>query len=229
MDMKKKKLDSVMIVQVYTHHKQYCRHLFPKMALSLTYPNTNIFFVDEKNYPALTRCETGEERAAMGRQIGIERARELDPDWLFFMDLDVEPDPDMIQKLLKVKHPVVGAMHAARGNANHCIGHNYKNRKTMERVWLKRGELHGTPEVDGISGGTLMIARGVYKRVDYTGYMGPFTIPNRYTADDEYLLIKIYESLKIRPKVATDAFSWHYSDDGRAYKLWGKVKQWREF
>lgn len=221
-------MDKVLIIQVYTHHKQYCRWMYPKFAQSLTYQNKEIVLVDEKNYPDLITCQTGEERAALGRQIGIEIARKGDYDWLFFMDLDVEPDPDIIEKMLACKAPLVGGMHAARGNANMAIGHNYKDRKSLERTWLTRGQLTGMPEVDGISGGILLVARGIYMRVDYTGYIGPGTIPLRYTADDEYLLIKIYNSLKIKPVVATNAGSWHYSDDGRAYRLWGEVKQWRK-
>jgi len=224
----RKDSDMVLVVQVYTHHKKYCRFMYPKYYKSLTHKNKDIAFIDEKQYPELNRLETGEERAAQGRQIGIEIARKRKADWVFFLDLDVEPDVDIIQKLLAVKKPLVGGLHAARGNANHCIGHNYKDRKTLERVWLKRSELKGIPTVDGISGGTLLVARGIFERVDYTGYTGPAVIPNRHTMDDEYLLLQIYKSLKIRPSVAVNAKSWHYSEDGRAYKLWGVIKQWRD-
>lgn len=227
--MLNKKLDSVLVVQVYTHHKQYCRFMYPKIFNSLTYKNKRITFIDEQGYPELNREPTGEQRAARGRQIGIEQAREQDVDWVFFLDLDTEPDVDIIEKMLAVKKPLVGGLHAARGNPWHCIGHNYKDRKSFERIWLKKSDMKGVPVVDGISGGTLLVARGLYSRVDYTGYLGPSTIPNRHTADDEYLELKIYESTKIRPVVAIDAKSWHYSDDGRAYKLWGKIKQWRDF
>jgi len=223
------KMDKVLVVQVYTHHKEYCRWMYPKFANTLTYKNKTIVLVDERQYPELNRCATGEERAALGRQIGIEIARKGDYDWLFMMDLDVEPDPDIIEKMLACNYPLVGGMHAARGNANMAIGHNYNNHNDKERSYLTRGQLVGTPEVDGISGGILLVARGIFMRVDYTGYIGPNTIPLRYTADDEYLLIKIYESLKIRPVVATNAKSWHYSDDGRAYRLWSEVKQWKKY
>jgi hypothetical protein len=222
-------MDSVLVVIVYTHHKEYCRFLYPKIYQTLDYQNKECAFIDEKNYPELNRLATGEERAAKGRQIGIEIAREKNPDWIFFLDADTEPEHDAIEKMLAVNHSLVGALHSARGNPWHAIGHNYKDRKSLERIWLKRSELINNPTVDGISGGQLLVARGIYHRVDYSGYVGPATIPLRYTADDEYLLIKIYNSLKIKPKVATDCRSWHYSDDGRAYRLWGEVKQWREF
>lgn len=222
-------MDSVLVVIVYTHHKEYCRFLYPKNYQVLEYPNKECAFIDERNYPELARQPTGEQRAAWGRQIGIDIAREKNPDWIFYLDLDVEPEPDAIEKLLAVKHSLVGGLHAARGDANHLIGHNYKDRKSLERIWLKKENMVGTPTVDGISGGHLLVARGIYDRVDYSGYIGPSTIPQRYTADDEYLEIKIFDSLKIRPKVATNCRCWHYSDDGRAYRVWGEVKQWREF
>ena len=222
-------MDSVLVVIVYTHHKEYCRSMYPKIYNILDYKNKDIAFIDEKFYPELTREPTGEQRAARGRQIGIDIARKKDVDWLFFLDLDTEPEPDAIQKMLKVKHGLVGGLHTARGNPWHLIGHNYKDRKSLERIWLKKEDMKGTPTVDGISGGHLLVARGIYQRVDYSGYIGPGTIPLRHTADDEYLELKIYDSLKIRPKVAIDCRSWHHSDDGRAYRVWGEVKQWRKF
>lgn len=222
-------MDSVLVVIVYTHHKEYCKFLYPDIFNVLTYKNKICAFIDEKDYPELAKQPTGEQRAACGRQIGIDIARKKNVDWIFFLDLDTMPEPDAIQKMLKVKHGLVGGLHSARGNPWHIIGHNYKDRKSLERVWLKPEAMVGNPIVDGISGGHLLVARGIYKRVDYTGYIGPSTIPLRFTADDEYLQIKIYESMKIRPKVATDCRCWHYSDDGRAYKLFGEVKQWRKY
>jgi hypothetical protein len=223
------KPDSVLVVQVFTHHKQYCRWMYPKIYQSLTYKNKYCAFIDEKKYPELTRCSTGEERAATGRQIGIDLARHGNFDWLFFLDLDTEPDPDCIEKMLSLNYPLVGGLHAARGDPWHAIGHNYVSRKTLNRVWLKKSDLENNPVVDAISGGMLLVARGIFSRVDYSGYMGPHTIPLRFTADDEFLEIKIFNSLKIRPKVASNCFSWHYNDDGRAYRLWGEVKQWRPY
>ncbi len=222
-------MDSVLVVIVYTHHKQYCRFLYPKIFNVLNYKNKECLYIDELQYPQLLGLPTGEQRAAAGRQVGIEIARKKNPDWIFFLDADTEPEPDAIQKMLAVKHSLVGTLHAARGDSWHVIGHNYKDRKSLERIWLKKSDMKGTPTVDGISGGHLLVARGIYNRVDYKGYTGPSTIPMRFTADDEYLLIKIYKSLKVRPKVATNCRSWHYSDDGRAYRVWGEVKQWREF
>lgn len=222
-------MDSVLVVYVYTHHKEYCRFLYPKTFNSLTYKNKKAVLIDEENYPILKKQPTGEQRASTGRQIGIELARKGDFDWVFFLDLDTFPDPDCIEKLLAVKHSVVGGLHCARGDAWRIIGHNYVSRKSLERRWLTEASVAKNNEVDGISGGTLLLARGIFHRVDYSGYTGPDTIPGRYTADDEYLQIKIYNSLKIRPRACFDCRSWHYHSDGRAFKLFGKQKIWRAY
>lgn len=222
-------MDSVLVVIGYTGYKSYCRHLYPKFYNSLTYENKQVAFIDEKSYPELLRYPTGEQVCAAVRQIGIDIAKRANYDWIFQMDLDSEPEPDTIQKLLAVNHPLVGGLLAARGNAWQVIGHTYKDRQSLERIWLKKEEMVNNPYVDGISGGALLIARGVFHRVDYSNYQGPNTIPLRFTADDEFYQIKIYNSLKLKPKVATDCRIWHYNDDGRAYRVWGEVKQWREF
>jgi len=222
-------MDKVLVGYVYTDYKQYCRWMFPKTFDMLTYKNKVAFLADEDHYPILGNQPTGEQVASTGRQIIIDKARELDVDWIFFLDLDTEPDPDSIQKLLAVKHGLVGGLHCARGDAWQIIGHNYKDRKKLDRIHLKESDVKNNNEVDGISGGTLLVARGIFNRVDYTGYKGPNTIDGRFTADDEYLQIKIYESMKIKPHVAFNCRSWHYDQSGRAYKLFGKTKLWRAY
>ena len=222
-------MDSVLVVYVYTEYNKYCRFLYPKTFHSLTYKNKTALMVDEDRYPILKEQPTGEQVASTGRQIGIDEAKKRGFDWVFFLDLDTVPDPDCIEKLLAVKHPLVGGLHCARGNAWQIIGHNYKNRKSLERKWLKMSDVDKNQYVDGISGGTLLIAKGIFSRVDYTGYKGPGTIEGRHTADDEYLQIKVFNSMKIRPKACFDCRSWHYHSDGRAFKLFGKVKVWRAY
>lgn len=220
---------SVLVGYVYTQHKEYCRFLYPKTFNSLTYKNKLAAFIDEKDYPILRDQPTGEQRAAAGRQILIELARKKNVDWLFMLDLDTEPDPDCIEKLLAVKHAVVGGLHAARGDAWHIIGHKYKNRVNLQREWLKQSDVNQNQEVDGISGGTILVAKGIFDKVDYTGYIGPNTIPGRYTADDEWFLLNLYKKMKIRPHACFNCRSWHYHTDGRAYKLFGQQKIWRAY
>lgn len=222
-------MDKVLIVQTFTHQNQYCRRMHPKIAKSLTYKNSEILLIHEKDYPELTKKRTKEEIAAYGRQLGIEYARKGDYDWILFLDLDTEPDTDVIEKMLVCNAPLVGGLHAHCDTANKVTGYNYVNQKNLIRRYLTKGDLNGTPEVDGISGGLMLVCRGIFMRIDYAGYSGLTTIPGRYTPEDEYFQIKIYNSLKIRPVMCTTAKSWHYNEDGRAYKLWGEVKQWKTY
>jgi len=222
-------MDKVLVGYIYTKYKEYCRWMFPKTFDSLTYKNKYAYMVDEDHFPILKEQPTGEQVCSMGRQLITEKAREIDVDWILYLDLDLEPDPDTIQKLLAVKHPIVGGLVSARGNAWQIIGHNYKNRKTLERKWLTQTDVKDNKEVDGISGACLLVARGIYSKYDYKDYNGPDTIKGRYTADDEYLQIKVYEGMKIKPRVASNCYSWHYDSNGRAYKLFGEQKIWRAY
>ena len=222
-------MDSVLVVIGYTPYKNYCRFMYPKIYDSLTYKNKSVAFIDERTYPALLRCSSGEQVCADQRQIGIEIAKRENYDWILQLDLDAEPPVDIIEKMLEVDYPLVGGLLAARGNAWQVIGHNYGVRKDLNRIWLKPEDVDKNQIVDGISGGTLLIRSNVFSRVDLSSYQGPSTIPLRYTADDEFYQIKVYNSLKLRPKVCSSVRSWHYNDDGRAYRVWGEVKQWRAF
>lgn len=220
-------MDSVLVVQVYTKNKEYCRHLYPKIFDSLTYKNKVAGFIDEKNYPPLFGFVTNEEGNAIGHQMGINIAISQNIDWILFLDLDIEPDVDIIQKMLAVKHPIVGSLVASKNGTWQIMGYNYKNRKTLDRVWLKKSEVNNNQEVDSISGSTLLVARGIFNKVNYSGYTGSNTIPGRYTSDDEYLLLNIFKHMKIRPKICSNAFSWHYNEDGHAYKIFNKIKVWK--
>lgn len=218
---------SVLVVSVYTHHKKYCKDLFLKVFNSLTYFNKLAAFISEDDCPQLRDLPTGEMRAAAGRQLGIEEAKRRDVDFILFLDLDIEPDVDVIEKMLAVDHGLVGGMCCARGNPYFFIGHNYANRKNFARIFLKDKDLSGNPYLDCVGGGMLLVARGIYNRVDYLDYLENPLLNGKFIGDDEYLQLKIYNSLKIRPKLCSDAFSWHYHDDGVAYKLFGLVKIWK--
>ena len=216
-------MDNVLVGVVYTPYKKYARHLYPANVDCLTYLRKKALLVTDQEVDGLSKLPTGELIAARGRDYIISYARQFNYDSILFLDVDTVPDPDAIEKMLEVNHPLVGCLHAARGNANQVIGHNYTSRDTLERVSLRREALVNTPIVDGISGGMLLVKKSVFLKVDYSGYQGPHTIPLRFTADDEFLQIKIFKQLKILPKVRDDLKSWHYSDNGRAYRCWGKI------
>jgi len=183
--------------------------------------------VTDRFYPELLSCPTGEQVCADGRNYGILRARRGGFDYVLFLDHDLDVDPDIIQKLLAVHHPVACAPVAARGDAWALIGHNYKNRATLEREPLLKVDSKPVWTVDGASGAAELIARRVFEAVDLSDYRGPDTIPGRFTADDEFLQIEIFKKFGIKPKIRMDIKTWHYDSNGYKYQVWGNVERWR--
>lgn len=220
-------MDSVLVIYVYTKDQEYCRFLYPKIFNSLSYKLKSAAYIDQTKLSGSGGLVSGELAAAAGRQAGIKLARELQPDWLLFMDLNLEPEPDCIQKLLAVKHALVGGLQASGGDSWHIVGHNYKDDKKTKKLWLKPSDVDKNQTIDCISGACLLIARGIYERIDLEGYVGLDTVPGRNTTWNEYFIDKICNSLKIRPHACYKSRPWYYHTNGRAYKLFGEQKIWK--
>jgi hypothetical protein len=219
----------VLVGIVYTKHKDYCRPLVPDIFNRLTYPNKQLYFVTDRFVNKLSALPNGELRAAKGRDAIIMEARAIDADYILFLDVDTICDKDAIEKLLAVDYPLVGGLHAGRGLPYSIIGHNYSPAGTLNRVPIEVGEGRGVVEVDGISGGFLLVGKKIFSVVDYGGYQGPATIPGRFTADDEFLEIKIRTMTGAKPKLDLNSQSWHLSDNGLAYQWPGKIKPFARF
>jgi len=217
----------VLVVIVRAGPKTYAYDFFPRFAELLDYPNKEILLVNEKNCPELKDIQVGENIAATGRDFGIHYARKHNFDYLYFQDLDLEPDPNLLSSLVETGYPLVGSLVAARGDPYKIIGHNYASRDHLSRMPLYFPDLKEGQEVDGIGSCSLLIHKTIFDRVDHTGYIGPAAIPDRFTADDEYLLIQIYNKIKIRPRIILIPRSWHYSDDGYKYRILGEKKRWK--
>lgn len=217
-------LPSVLVGIIYTDYKKYCRALFPGIYDRLTYPNKELFFVSSENCRTLEKQKCGELVCSVGRQRIIEEARRRGSDYIYFLDIDLVPDKDSIEKLLSCNAPLVGGLVCARGNQNAIIGHFYEPSDSLNRVPIYSPDDVGVFSVGGTSGASLLVARSIFKTVDYTGYLGPATIPNRFTADDEYIQIKIKNSLGISPILNMDCQSWHLNNDLMSYQYRGKVK-----
>ncbi len=224
---KKAKSPSVLVVIVYTDYKEYAKWLIHRVFDSLIYPNKTLLLVHEEKFPHIAQPATGEERAAAGRQVGIDYAREYKFDYILFLDCDLEPPVDVIEQLLECGSDIAGGATAARGDANNCIGHNYNNHRERVRRPISRSEAVGIHSVDGIGGCCVLISRRIFSEVDYEGYCGPDTIAGRFTADDEYYQIKAHDRFGVTPRVNFDCMPWHYDSNGYAYKLWGKKKYWK--
>jgi hypothetical protein len=164
------KLDSVLVVIGCTAYNQFSRHLYPKFYNALTYENKRALLVDQEHYPEIKGYTTPESVMAAVREVGIKIARTENFDWIFQMDLESEPEPDTIQKLLAVNYPLVGGLMASRGGAWQVNGHNYADRKTLTKEWLTQEAVKDNAMVDFIGGGCLLIARGIYFRVDYLNF-----------------------------------------------------------
>lgn len=222
------KKPKVLIVIVRYGPKTYCWDFFPEFVNKITYENKEILLVDEKNCKELQGDNLGETICSKGRNYGIHYARKKGFDYIFDLDLDLEPESDCIDKMLSLNYPLVGGLVAARGNAYQIIGHSYKNEITWEREPLYYPDLKTGDEVDGISGAALLVGKELFMKYDYSEYTGPDTIRGRFTADDEFFQMKIREGLHIRPKIIKELNWWHYNDDGYKYQLLGKKQRYEQ-
>lgn len=217
---------TVLVAIIRAGPKNWAFGFYPKFATIDHYTNKQILLIDETNYPDIAKPPLGELICAKGRNFAVQYARKHNFDYIYFQDLDLEPSENMIETLLASGSPLIGSLVAARGNANQIIGHSYKNRETLERVPLYLPELQQYQEVDGIGGCSLLVHRSIFSEVDYSGYTGPDTFKGRFTADDEYFQLKVYEKLKIRPCIEITQKAWHYDSNGYRYQLLGKKEKY---
>ncbi len=220
-------MESVLVVIGYTDMKYWCRPLVPGIFDKLTYKNKHLLFIDDKNYPGLSDKPSGEMVAASIRQEGINYARKREFDWIFFCDVDTIPDVDIIEKLRRHDRPLVGAVHAARGNANLIIGHNLMPENSLNRFPLAFQPEDKLWPVSCVSGGLLLVHRSLFDKADYRGYNGPDTIPGRFTADDEWFEMDVKKKTGVTPWLDLGTGGWHLNDDGKAYRWPGLVKPYR--
>lgn len=218
----------VLVAVIRAGPKTYCNDFYPAFAQALDYDNKDIVLFDENNCPALKGDTLGETICANGRQCAVEYARKHGHEYIFFLDLDFLPDADLLDKLVENGNPLVGCLVSARGNPYQIIGHNYVGCRTMERAPLYFPDLVEGQEVDGISGAALLVHKSIFEKIDYTGYIGPDTIPGRYTADDEFYQLKIHEQLGIKPIIILSASGWHYNSDGFKYRILGQKKNFTD-
>lgn len=216
----------ILIAIVRFGPKTYCWNFYPKFAKKLNYKNAQILLVDEKNCPELIGDTLGETICAKGRNYAISYAKKNNFDYIFYLDLDLEPPPDTIDKMLSLNYPLVGCCVSARGNAYKVIGHNYVDEITFERESLYYPDLKTGDCVDGISGAALLMHSSLFKKYNYDKYIGPNTFPGRYCADDEFLQLAIREGEKLRPKIFKELDFWHYNDDGFKYQILGKKQRY---
>lgn len=211
-------MKSVLCVVVYTDYKYYCRHLYPRAYNDLEYQNKELLFVDDTIYPELTSYPTGDRIAAQGRAFGIAEATRRGFDYVLFLDVDLIPDKDMLQKLVDADAPFICGVMAGRGQNKLPIGHRYKDWTSKERIPITDPLDGRILDIDGLTAGCMLVHRSVFETCDYTGYKGIEHYPNRTTCDDEYYSITVKEKLGLTGKMHTGANSWHLHTDGYGYR-----------
>jgi len=216
----------VLVSYVYTDHKAYCRHLYPRSYFQLSYEPRECCYVDGRKIPALDSLPTSEQIAAVGRNYAIKQARAGDYTHILFLDFDVWPQRDTIQRLLAANTDIAGGLVAARGNVYHPIAHRYSDETTLERIKLHQRDCKGTITTGGVAAACMLVTRRVFEFVDLDDYYGPETIPGRFTADDEFFCIKALTKLGVRPKLVCNVRPWHYAEDGYKYKCFEEAKKW---
>lgn len=210
-------MESVLVVISYTDFKFYCRPLFPKAYQDLTYPNKEVLFVSDENYPGLSNFESGDIVCARAREFGIVEARRRNFDYVFFMDLDTIPQADTLERLVALKKPFVGGAIGCRGDSTKLIGHTYGSWEKKDRYALNPPDYELPIPVDGISGASMLVHKSIFSKVGYDGYKGVDMIPGRTTCDDEFYCIKVHEATGERPIIHMGVRAWHLHSDGFAY------------
>jgi len=215
------KNDSVLVVIGYTDFKWYCRPLLPKNYEMLTYQNKELNFIDENNYSDLGKNRTGDEICAEFRRVGINNAIAGGFDWVYFMDLDTIPAPDMLELLLVQESPFIGGAIACRGDSTKLIAHEYGSWELKDRRPPSIPNAYGTIPVAGISGASMLVHKSIFTKVGYDGYRGVEMYPGRTTCDDEFYCIKVHDKTGITPELNLNARAWHLHSDGFAYCWFG--------
>lgn len=218
---------SVLVVIVRAGPKTYAYDFYPKFVKKLDYSNMDVLLVNEENCSELKDEQIGEMIAYKGRHFGIKQAINGHYDYVYFQDLDLEPDKGLLTALVDSGHPFIGSLVAGRGDPYLIIGHNYQNREYQIRSPLYLSDLVDGQEVDGLGSCSLLIHKSIFEKLDYSGYKGPNHYPGRFCADDEYLCRCVYDQLKIKPRIILEPRSWHYSSDGFKYRLLGKKESFK--
>jgi len=220
-------MEKVLVVVVLTSFERSFAPLWPRLFDVLDYRNKSLALLDETFYPQISRQATFEGKIAAGREIGVEMAKRGGFDFVLFLGARIEPPAKAIEVLLSAKAAIAGGLVADPANSGRALAWNYENRQNLRPVYPKRSFLFSDPSLDYVSGDCLLCALRVFDRVNFSDYIGPISIPGRWTSADEFFLLKIYQSFKIRPKLVSSCRPWRYDLDGRAHRFYGEVKQWQ--
>ena len=210
-------MPEILVAVSYTDKKYYARPLYPKAFNDLEGDGNALLFIDENEMPKITTFDSGDILCAEARAYAIEKAIKDNYDYVFFLDIDAIPERGILTKLINSNYPFIAGSLCARGNSDLLIGHNYKDRESLERVPLEADPDGEDIFCDGVTGGLLLVHRSVYSVCNYKGYTGVYCLPDRTTCDDEYYMLQVYKNTGLKPKLNPRARAWHLGEDGKAY------------
>jgi hypothetical protein len=223
-----KSKEFTVLVGFIDYSDNNCFKLFSsKIFRSLTYKKKLAAFINDEIYPELRELPAGEPRAAAGRQILSEIGKQVKADYILFLDSNIEPDVDCIEKMLAVNHCIVGGLIASKNDASGVECYNYQSRDNLSRKWLKKGYLVIDRSVDFVSNSFLFVATEILSRVDFSYLESIDFKKDKRVKPKEVFMLEVYKKWRIRPIIAVKCLCWNYAPDGWAYKFPDEVKIWR--
>ena len=163
-------------------HHDYCFEEFVKAVKELTYPNLNIFFVDNsktedfykkisKHFPTvrIPYNENVKVRLVESRNLAREKVLKEGYEYLFCLDQDVIPPKDVIERLINYNKDIVSGVYFVYNDENVLVPLIYKKVKKDEVRNLTFEEIKepNLITVDACGLGCVLISRKVLEKISF--------------------------------------------------------------
>ncbi|MBS3175116.1 glycosyltransferase family 2 protein [Candidatus Woesearchaeota archaeon] len=192
--MEKNKYPKILVGGPVSDHHDYCYLQFLETVKRLSYPNFDVFFVDnskdekfynkiKKDFPNTERIQYNENvkiRLAESRNLARKKVLDEGYDYLFCIDQDVIAPPDIIQRLLAHGKEIVTGIYYNNFTKFNSLTNEYEQRK-LPVVWVKslkdenrlvsiRKEVIESGElirIDSCGTGCILIHRSVLEKIKF--------------------------------------------------------------
>lgn len=184
----------VLVGGPVSDHHDYCYEEFVKSVKNLSYPNFDVFFVDnskdnkfyekiKKDFPNTGRIPYNENvkiRLAYSRELARKKVLEEGYDYLFCLDQDVVPPKDIIQKLMEHGKYIITGIYYNNYVKLNPNTNEYENRKlpvawvkslkdknklvTIRKDVIESGELI---KIDSCGTGCILIHREILEKIKF--------------------------------------------------------------
>ncbi len=188
------KFPKVLVGGPVSDHHDYCYESFVKVLKGLTYPNFDVFFVDnsksdnfldkiKNDFPTTVKIpyhESVKVRLAESRNLVRERVLHGDYDYLFCLDQDIVPPKDIIERLIKHQKEIVTGIYynnytRTDPNTGQLLQrklpvawvkslHDINKLVTIKKEILESGELI---KIDSCGTGCILIHRSILEKIKF--------------------------------------------------------------